>query len=333
MKKLAFLLLFLSASFVAFAQTQVATLQHGDNVSVFYGSNAFVESYNAAETGDVITLSSGAFTSPYRLNKAITLRGAGALQDTALGSLPTIISGSLTFEINNNTSFLTIEGIYFSGLTYINALVRPCFIKCMFNSLNDLYSTLLTNAQFVNCMFETFGLQYDNNESVQLINCVAHFPYSYASTIIEAYNSIIIGGAKFDNLSAYNCIIGQLNESNYGGLQNNSIAYNCIGIKIPESYNGPFHNATTFNCMTVENYSDVFETFDGTFSFNEQYILKDEIAMSFLGNDGTQVGIHGGLFPYTIRPSYMVMKRVNVANQSTIDGNLNVEIELVDEDE
>ena len=61
------------------------------------------------------------------------------------------------------------------------------------------------------------------------------------------------------------------------------------------------------------------------------YILKDEIASNFLGTDGTQVGIYGGFMPYSTRPTYMVLKRCNVANKTTIDGKLSVDIEVVTE--
>ena len=64
-----------------------------------------------------------------------------------------------------------------------------------------------------------------------------------------------------------------------------------------------------------------------------QFILKDEIATGFLGGDGTQVGIYGGMLPYSNRPTYMVLKRCNVANKSTIDGKLSVDIEVVTEEE
>ena len=66
---------------------------------------------------------------------------------------------------------------------------------------------------------------------------------------------------------------------------------------------------------------------------DEQFILKDEIATGFLGGDGTQVGIYGGMLPYSNRPTYMVLKRCNVASRSTIDGKLSVDIEVVTEEE
>ena len=44
---------------------QMATLQHEDELSTYYGVNAFIEAMDKAEHGDVINLSSGIFNSPY----------------------------------------------------------------------------------------------------------------------------------------------------------------------------------------------------------------------------------------------------------------------------
>lgn len=317
----------------ALAQTQVATLQHGDDVSVFYGQNAFVEAYEVAETGDVITLSSGTFVS-CDISKAITLHGAGCFQDTLSNNMPTIITGNIQLNVEDNQSVLSIEGVFFSGDTYFVSLYHPHFIKSFFHSMHYYFSNanFLENAEFINCILE--DCRFTSNTTAEFLNCVIRSTSDNEYAQLIAYNSIFISGASYKNLTATNCIIGQLAVGNYGYLDDNSIAYNCIGIKIPQPLFGPlYYTNTTFNCMSVDNYSDVFDTFDGVFSYEEQYMLKEEIATGFLGNDGTEVGIHGGIMPYNSRPNYMVVKRCNVANKSTIDGKLSVDIEVVTEEE
>ena len=83
----------------ALAQTQVATLQHGDDVSAFYGANAFVEAHTAAADGDIVTLSSGTFNAPSQITKAITLRGAGVVSDTVAGTAPTLLPGDVLINV------------------------------------------------------------------------------------------------------------------------------------------------------------------------------------------------------------------------------------------
>ena len=86
--------------------------------------------------------------------------------------------------------------------------------------------------------------------------------------------------------------------------------------------------------MALNNYSDVFETYNGSsIDFEnpiyERFILNNEFATSFLGNDGTEVGIHGGMNPYHSRPPYMIIRNTNVAGRTTDDDKLSVEIEII----
>ena len=106
----------------------------------------------------------------------------------------------------------------------------------------------------------------------------------------------------------------------------NTIFHNCIGIQTVDSslFVGQLNNSN----MTVDSYEDVFETFAGEVTYNNSYQLKEEIATSFLGNDGTEVGIYGGMRPYHPRPPYMIINSINVAGRTTDDNKLNVEIEL-----
>ena len=276
----------------ALAQNLVATLQHGDDISMYYGSNAFVQAHEAAQTGDIITLSSGTFN-PTTITKAITLRGAGCCMDTVTGIYPTIFENSITANVSDNENSLTIEGILFNSTFYFGILNNPRFIKCNLDYLyNYNNSSMMQNAQFVDCMI--YGISgFTRNSSI------------YAT-----------------NTQFANCYV--LSSS----------FYNCISIKISDL----FTNQTNSTNMSMSNLQDVFETFNGSYNgfeglIYERFILKSDFASSFLGNDGTEVGIHGGQAPYNPRPNYMVLKQCNVANQSTIDGKLSVEIQVVSEGE
>lgn len=315
----------------ALAQTQVATLQHGEDISIFYGQNAFVEAHTAAETGDVITLSSGTFT-PTDITKAITLRGASCAIDTVSGTYPTIIPNTIQMNVTNDTAFLTVEGIFFSGSARFQTLNHPKFIKCNFENFTIASNnSSMQNAQITNCKFKSFSFYKTSNTT--LINCVVWEANSLNSTIVTvtAYNSFIkLYFSSAYALNAYNCIIANYDNGNQvPGLYENSVAYNCIGIK---AHYGVFNGGQTFNCMDNKTYSQVFASFNPEsnyiFSYDEAFILKEEIATDFLGTDGTEVGVHGGIMPYSIRPSYMVIDHCNVANRSTIDGKLSVEIEV-----
>ena len=329
MKRIAFLLiLLLSVSFVTFAQTQVATLQHGDDISVFYGATALIEAHDSAETGDIITLSSGNFAST-TITKAITLRGAGCESDSIAGTIPTIIPSSLEFSIEDDgTAFLTVEGILFRDDVRVRNydLINPKFIRCLFagrfchNSYSYMY-----NAQFINCFFTNLSY-FSSTRTSTLINCVAWGLITTSDDInLTVYNSLISNDNNwgYRGVFAYNSIVINSSNSQTIAVSSNCTFYNCIGVK-----NG--HEPSIFQYQSnstnieVDSEEDVFEE-EGF------YILKDEIASNFLGTDGTQVGIYGGFMPYSTRPTYMVLKRCNVANKTTIDGKLSVDIEVVTE--
>lgn len=321
------LLLVVVGSKNALAQTQVATLQHGDDVSVFYGIHAFVQAHTAAQTGDIITLSSGTFV-PTTITKAITLRGAGCAVDTMANIIPTIFDEEITLNVADTANFLTIEGILFMGEVTHRTLYNPKFYRCNFSDFNSgTFINKMHNAQFVNCIINSFD--FYNALNTILINSVVWSPrYINNDSPVELYNSIMkVSG--FSALSAYNSIIVR-ETSNKPDF--NCSFINCIGINTYNSQS-PFGSGYTVGCTTYATYSEVFESFTGEFSLDESFVLKDEIATSILGNDGSQVGIHGGIMPYSNIPSYMLRTNVSVPNHSNIDGTLNVEIEVIDDDQ
>lgn len=321
------LLLSVAGTKNTFAQTQLATLQHGDDLSVFYGTNAFVEAHTAAVGGDIITLSGGSFI-PCTITKGITLRGAGCETDTVANTAPTIFSSDITLDVADTVNFLNVEGILFNCKVNYTKLYNPQFTRCYMNYWYAAYASC-RNAQFVNCFVKDFSNNY--GVSTMLINSVVNQFYASNSSNYTciAYNSIIrYGSGNITSLSAFNCIV--IKDVNVNSTRNSSFV-NCIGIRVGNS--SPFSNAYTSNCVEYNSWEDVFETFTGTFEYDASFVLKDEIAMGFHGTDGTQAGIYGGFMPYDIRPTYMVLKRCNVGSRTTIDGKLSVDIEVIAEED
>ena len=176
---------------------------------------------------------------------------------------------------------------------------------------------------------------FSNESSFTFVNTI--LVYSADSDLpVQFINSLVIlNSSSCDKASAYNSIITRCGGSER--LLSSSNAYNCIFIKNNSGYEySIFDNTNNNTNVTYKNLNEVFETWHSctsiNFSFDERYILKEEIATSFLGSDGTEVGIHGGMFPFDTRPSYMVVKKCNVANKSTIDGKLSVDIEVMVEE-
>lgn len=79
----------------------------------------------------------------------------------------------------------------------------------------------------------------------------------------------------------------------------------------------------------TETIKSVFKTYNGTdaFSFNEFYELTDEAKATYIGTDGTQIGIHGGI-GFDLIPSTLQITKCEIAPRSTSDGKLSVSIEV-----
>ncbi|MCQ2078226.1 MAG: hypothetical protein MJZ20_14570 [Bacteroidaceae bacterium] len=305
----------------ALAQNQVAVLQHNDTIKAYYGIDALVQAHAEAADGDTITLSSGNFHS-CDITKAITLHGAGCASDT-LGIAPTYISNNCTINIQNQSDCLTIQGVFFQNTVSYGHLYHADFIKCVIGALNHSVSQHLENLRIINCLIGTANISPSIYDGVSIINSAIgglESPTNYTVSLFNSYFGTYGSTSTTKNLYLYNCIV----RINYNTHQlANSYAYNCIEI------GSVFYNSVqTFNCMHAETFSEVFETFDGTFSFNSDFHLNEEIANTFLGTDGREVGIYGGAMPYAPRPTYMRPYRCGVSGNTTTDGYLNVEVEV-----
>lgn len=317
-----------------FAQQQMATLNHNDTITVFYGNYALRDAHNAAVNGDIITLSSGSFNA-CNITKAITLHGAGCDFDTITGMTSTIIIGNYKIDIENDSTYnLTMEGIYNNKIVTCLECYNSNFIRCYFYVFSlDNSSTYVTdhdtkaeNLSFINCIVDRFyGGSYNENTYTSINSILRdvslHIGNSDKYSVLNAYNSVLEAttySSDFRYSTFHNSICLGIS-----GLVNYMIKCICYKVSYDSSTN-----------MYISKLSDVFETYHelNNFSFDERYILKEEIATSFLGSDGTEVGIHGGMFPFDTRPSYMVVKKCNVANKSTIDGKLSVDIEVMVEE-
>lgn len=312
----------------ALAQNQVAVLQHNDTITAFYGADAFIQANAAAADGDTITLSSGNFNG-CDITKAITLHGAGMVSDT-LGVTRTRIIGTINLQIPDNTEYLNIEGVYFDGTvlcTRLN-LYHAKFTKCYFNSFDfhSWWDTYLCDVVFYDCLI-SYCIVKSATDSVAFYNCVLNSFHiinaNSSNPTVLAYNSIIMPTSDNQSyLNLYNCIIG-------GNASHILSQYADHCILIGEDFPSTI---TAYDCMTVSSYDEVFETWDGTFAIDADYSLKSEIANTFLGQDGTQVGLFGGLMPFSFRPSYLRPYRCYVPGFTTTDGQLNVEVEVAPEE-
>lgn len=303
------------------AQTsQVATLSHEGTITTFYSANALKDAYAAAVDGDVITLSSGTFTST-EIKKNITVRGAGMMLDEN----PTIISGSVVFNLPQSTEghTLTMEGILFTHYCSSLKMYAPSFIKCQFSyeGANTSFSEV-ENAKYIHCIFKRFGDSYLKNSSGTFQNCV--FDSFYSST-------------SSNNFNINNCIIGKVGLSTSYGFKmaltgcsltntfftcddNRYVCFDnvCINCVYAGGHGFPF-GGNSINCKRVAEDVEPFEN---------RYHLKAEYASEWIGNDGSEIGVYGGSMPFDPATTNPQISKFNVASKTTADGKLSVDIEV-----
>lgn len=343
MKRLVLSLFALVCATVSFAQNSLlATLSHEGNVSTFYGASALRDAHVAAVHGDVITLSSGSFN-PVNITKAVTLRGAGMAVDSVHNILPTIISGDFTINIPDSvTQRFTLEGIYHNHTINYKNLNNAMFVKCRLNAIypNSIYSSepsLMKNATFTNCRIATcLNFYYSTNSSASFINSIIQKP----------------NGSNFDFMNCVIKLVSDTSSSNAGNASDvkNSMLSNCIIYGAGNSRSSFPATTTAYNCVEVNNYTSantfknipnntnkyttcdvVFKTYTGAAIGEveeETFELTETAKATYLGTDGTQVGIYGGMLPFDTTPSNPRITKCNVAAKSTADGKLSVDIEV-----
>ena len=331
----------------------VATLQHESTTTQYYGQDALTSAYSAAVDGDVITLSDGTFQwNAGTFNKSITLRGAGNItQDKR-----TIVVNNFTLVTRNKEMKTQFEGIYFNNTivicnedsTYEKGKIE--FVKC--------------RLKYISCIASEKASK--NSPKVNIYNCVIdgniafHSPLVYPKyNILNSYINEISAVTNLGiNVTTFkNCVIrmgsAEYYDNGYYYYQTNYLNfYNCImvcrGSRLPIT-------TTVINCLGVTfddgrsyyvdnlfeklvsgqnnmkapgNKPSVFKTYTDGCGTGETFELTDKAKTKYLGDDGTQVGMQGGLLPFNTTVSYPIITNYKADVSTTKEGNLNIEVEV-----
>lgn len=322
MKKLLFTLCAMMIAMASYAQNLlVATLTHGEDVSIYYGAAAFQSAMEAAEDGDVINLSGGGFLSA-DIKKAVTIHGIGVDE-----ALPTSLMGDLAVDIPAEaTGRLMMEGVQIRNVITISGTTnQSCFIKCRIVGNVKLIDDAI-NSQFLNC--ELAAMNMSGNATAQ-----------YVGSYVQDMNIEGSAGADF-----VNCVVApslHSNSSCYADRIRRSTLLNCIVVNRQTIYHSNFslpNTSTAQDCISVGP-GNPFDTFTGSNNtsgvartfFVDSDIKKDltdEAKELYLGADGTPVGMYGGVFPFNTIPGYPRITKLNADPKASADGKINVEIEV-----
>lgn len=337
------LILMLLAMFAVFdlsavpvATVPVATLNHDGQITQYNGSNALQAAHNDAVSGDVITLNNGIF-SACTISKGIILRGA--CMDTTpemeeQGMRPTIIQTDMHIQVPaTETNTLKIEDLQFYNHLYVDSVPHISFARVKTRQYIYTKATI-DNFDAVQCSFYHLQSNGGTNPATvyTFVNCAIAFTgYSYNPIYLPRYINAdhCVIGAVYDHGGGSgcvfkNCIFTEGNTSSSYKLPDNCIVNNCVAVK-----NGLFSGCTAIDCQVV-SLATLFDDQEHTGFSNGGYInpLTEEAAATYLGTDGTQVGIYGGVLPFTMMPDNPIVTQCDIAGKTNEDGKLKVKIEV-----
>ena len=344
MKKIVFSFLVALTTLTANAQKtdkQMATLQHGNQTMVFYGIDAFVQAYEAAaDTLDVITLSSGEFNSPWNVSKSITVYGAGFEDDETTGTNRTFINNSIRLIPADAEDE---DGIIIKGVKHVNGIHLEGLdvwggVHCDNN--NDVP---ISNLSIVKCWLEgglSFSTQNNNCSIRQSVIGSNDNPGSIQGSYYNGNHTLAA------NLLISNCWIGDVHSFNdastikvdhciclYGGgsyeytnnimfgtPSNGAIARNNIFIGC--EYTSDISESNWNNLATAGVFAAEGE--DGSYAADKDFALK--YPKKHIGNDGTEIGLHGGTYAWNKIPLIPRITSYELDTSNAANGTIKVSI-------
>ena len=108
-------------------------------------------------------------------------------------------------------------------------------------------------------------------------------------------------------------------------LPNTATCYNCLSINKSTLFNNLVSGGSN---KTAGSAADVFVTYTNSPVIGETFELTDAAKETYIGTDGTQIGMQGGKYPYTTTVQYPVVTKFNADAQTNKEGILNIEVEV-----
>ena len=309
------------------SQQLTAILQTGDVSTIYYGADALKNAYNAAENGSVITLTSGLFNSPGNIQKSVSIYGVGFEDGISEGVTKTTIGGAINFlagSDGNNTQNAKLEGVYINSSINVKQVENLTIAKCQFSDL--IFNGTNVNGVLVRqCYFANVNAKNNYLASLTVKNCyMAGYAYDITSDSQVMFDHCIIVDGKYSHAcfpaSYTNNIITHSwgDNDNLTGLRYGSYAENNIFTR----------SAFSSNVISVNNYFGVncdalFSDADNiAYNTNRKFTLKSP--ETYVGTDGTPIGVTGGDYPWYKLPSTPYVKDLNATVSGT---DLNVTYE------
>ena len=239
----------------------------------------------------------------------------------------------MTFKNPGGSSYpLSLEGLtvrptygtpyqYIVGTTGSETVLIS---KCRFDSRsiwNISQCDVVIIQSVINKGNSTYAISASKNANVTCINSILAAGVSYSSTgKYDLQNCFIEGKLDVAYSSIKNCIISALCTVN----ETNTTSH-CLVKEGSEGFADSWYIKAVAPDPGPWDEPDAVVLWDNLFTGN--YHLTDEASQTYIGTNGTEVGVYGGTYPYEKTPDYPVVKSLDVIG-SHKDGKLNVQINV-----
>lgn len=319
---------FMFLLFLCKSNAQKVVMLHKANGQqvAFYGNQPLHDAYAVANNEDTIYLPGGVFEMP-NMGKRLTIYGAGHYPDSTIATSKTIIANP--FFIGSDADSLHLEGIEFIGHITVGSDVNYLvFKRNVLQSIGFNNLPISSNCRIEGSVVKDYiSTTYASN--FLLVNNIIGGQLSSTKNGDVVRNNIFL---MTDNNYPLNSCYYTLFENNiflctlpngliYGGGNYNTFSNNVFSITPTWSL-----NTVNFNYVNTV-FSNLFVSQTGNqFSYSHNYHLQTPA--SFIGADGTQCGIYGGVFGYKegAVPLNPHIRQKNISNATDVNGKLNVNI-------
>ena len=312
---------------------QQATLVHGATTTTFDGTEALQQALSAAAHGDSIRLSAGTFDAA-DISKAVHIRGAGF--NTSVADSLTHLNGDFTVSVDSTAGPMSLEGVFSSSTMQVGLLRNACFQNCRLGTVTpkDSASTMRGTA-FVKCKVVS-GFNLPENSSASCFNSYVGRPicmndsssvFFFANCMIRGWNEYL--GYALKSSYLLNSILiwssdpkGANNQDLRNFFDASNRVLNVLGFSSHHLYNnhaysmfdnvGGYDNVDMVHWWFDPRSTIVFASGNNGYDYNEgeTYELTKTAQTTYIGLDGTQIGMQGGAYPFDNGASYSTIQAV-----------------------
>lgn len=276
----------------------------------------------AAAAGSVIYLPGGVFNLNVGIGKEIHLIGAGYSMDSSMITGTTIINGNIS--MSDSASRSSFEGFYLTGniLGPSSPALDSLTIRyCHFN----FFSAKVNHSIFHACIFRSGGYG-DNNfydgTNNQINNCYISNLYNLSGSVIDH----CVGLNYFNNV-----VLTTVKNSICHTYPNSPFAFVGWGNSL---YHTVYVSSCYYYCLGAIYVSNIAmlplsSLFANGFNYNDMHLLPGSPALT-AGENGTEVGVYGGLFPFKegAVPGNPHIFQKNISASTNANGELPVQIKV-----